>query len=230
MMTFSRLFRRWFDDKEISRNELTSFSEDLLSNLTANNPDEQFDPLIAALDPAPEAMGGARTTRASAESIKEARTRATEQLFRTIRETVSRREGRVKDAFGKKSPEYQAFFPQGLNAWSDMTSPQVEPMLGVLINAATAHLPALVAEFTGLRDQWVAIRGSQVAQKGTAGSGQLAENAARTALGVVLQRTVLTVAAAFIGQPEMADIYFNQSLLEDPASAEEEEEPEQVNP
>jgi hypothetical protein len=143
MIQLSRLFENWFSDRAISRNELMRFGEDLLARLVANNPDTQFDASITALDTALAAMGTRRSGRASAVALQEARTRAMEMLLRTLKETIGRRSGRVVDQFGKKSAEYQAFFPQGLTIYYVMTYPEVESRLDILISAVRPILPAV---------------------------------------------------------------------------------------
>ena len=47
------------------------------------------------------------------------------------------------DQFGKKSAEYQAFFPQGLTIYYVMTYPEVESRLDILISAVRPILPAV---------------------------------------------------------------------------------------
>ncbi len=223
MIQISRYFENPLSARKYSRNELCTFAEDTLARLVANNPDDIFDTLISALDSTLSTMGATRGTRASATAIQESRTRATETLLRTIKESISRRSGRVIDQFGKKSAEYQAFYPQGLEAYYSMSYPEVEMRLDTLISASTQHLPALTAEFTGLKAQWVAVRGSQVTQKGTVSHAMDQEKALRAELEKTLMRTVLRVAMQFVGEEEKATIYFNQSLLEDDQKTPDEE-------
>lgn len=63
-----------------------------------------------------------------------------------------------------------------------------------------------------------AVRGAQVTQKGTATTAADHSATARTALELQLQTVVLTVALHNIGQPERAAVFFQQSLLENPAA------------
>ena len=226
MMNLSRVFENWFLNKEFSLSELSSFAEETLSRLAANNPADAFDTIIAGLDTALSTLGTARGQRASATSIREARTRATELLLEQIKDIIRRRQGRVTDAFGKTGEEYQAFYPQGLKGYNDMVYAEVESRLATLIGAATAYLPALTAEFTGLKTQWQTVRGTQVEQKGTVAAGMLAEHDSREQIAKALMRTVLTVAAEFVGEEDKASVYFNQSVLYNAQQAAE----EPVNP
>lgn len=222
MIQLNRLFENWFSSPQISRNELSRFAEDLLARLTGNNPETLFDPQITALDSALTGMGTSRGGRAVAEAVQESRTRTMENLRRTIQETISRRSARVVDHFGKKSAEYQAFFPQGLTLYHQMSHAEVESRLDVLIAASQAHLPAMASEFTVLKSQWLSVRGAQLDQKGAAVAGMDQEKAARTELEKTLMRTLFAVAQHFVGQEEKAAIYFNQSLLENRETSPEE--------
>jgi hypothetical protein len=73
-----------------------------------------------------------------------------------------------------------------------------------------------VAEFEGLRTQFVNARDEQVGDKGSVSQARGALKTARTALELQLTDNLLALAKEFKGQPEKAAEFFTQSLLEGP--------------
>ncbi len=74
----------------------------------------------------------------------------------------------------------------------------------------------LLTEFTDLRTSFASVRGGQVQEKGKA---REQVRLTRRPLEIQLTDNLLTLAKQFVGQPERAAEFFDQSLLEDPVQA-----------
>ena len=120
----------------------------------------------------------------------------------------------MADDFGKGSPEYAEFFPQGITPYRDMNETDVEKMLPVLIAAAHKHKPALEPELAGLLTQWKAARKAAGDQIAGASAVDLSQEQAVAALRLTLMKVIFTAALAFVGQESMGPVLFDQSRLE----------------
>src|SRR2546421_12344863 len=111
MIRLTRYFENQFDDPEISDDELRAFAGDSLARLIAQNSPPIYDALIAATGEALTAFHGKVADESTAAAIRKSRTSATNVLMDEIKGKWSRREGKIKDAFGDGSAEYVAFYP-----------------------------------------------------------------------------------------------------------------------
>jgi hypothetical protein len=222
MIRIARYFENTFADREISDNEIRAFAEDALSRIVAGNVAGIYNTTIAELDTALPGFSGKVATEATAAAIRKARTAATNALMDEIKGKWTRREGRIKDAFGVGSETYLEFYPNGVSEYRDATMTTMGDLLDHYAKAAAAHVAeldqAFADEWSAYETRWATVRGEQVKRKGAVSGAATQSGDARTALELALQRAVLTVALANIGQPERAAQFFNQSLLENPAS------------
>jgi len=220
MLRISRYFENPFDDREISDDEIRDFTVDHLSRVTAAG-DADFDEILAATDTALQNFSGKVSSESTALAIRKARTAATNALAEKIKSLWSQREGKIRDLFGKGTEKYIEFYPGGISEYSGAGVGQIETLLVRYAKAATDNLATVgqpfVTEWSGLQTQWQAVRGTQVSQKGAPSTAGDANTTARTALEKQLMVNIFTIAAKYVGEPEKASVFFNQSLLENGA-------------
>ncbi len=220
MIKISRYFENPFDDPEISGEELRSFAEDHLGKLKADTAraamatatQAAFDPLDDALSTRAEQIGALGGGTVSKNDVL--------QLFRT---TIRQREGRVRDAFDKGSPQYREIFPQGLTYYTRATMQNIKQRLDYAVEKFTKYEDELgvplLTEFTGLRASFNSARDDQVEDKGSVSQARDAVKTSRRTLELQLTDNLLALAKEFKGQPDKAALFFDQSRLEDPTQS-----------
>jgi hypothetical protein len=226
MIDIHRMFGVWFASPRITPARKLSFADDTRSRLAANNSGGEFDLILPPLDAAITAAGGANSSEAVALAVRKAAVQAKRILLEQIKDTISRRSGRISDGFGKDSPAYTEFFPQGVTAYRNMTEPEVVPALDTLIAAGVTHDPALAAEFGGLRTEWITAKNAADAKIAAVSAIDGDQDAALAALDLVLMKVVFTAALAFTGNMAMGPVLFDQSKLYAPGQSPEPEPPE----
>lgn len=230
MLNLHRMFGIWFADPEITAARKLSFADDTRARLAANNSGGVFDLILPPLDAAITAAGGTNSSEAVALAVRKAAVQSKRILLDQIKDTISRRAGRISDTFGKDSPEYTEFFPQGITAYRTMTEPEVVPALETIIAAGLAHDPNIAAEFEVLKTAWETAKDAADAKIAAVSAMDGDQDAALAALDLVLMKVVFTAALAFIGNTAMGAVLFDQSKLYAPGQSPEPEPTPPVEP
>ncbi len=219
MIDLARLFTVWFDDPAFSVAEILAFSDDHLGRLAANNPGGAFDTILAQTDTAFGALGGTTSGGVTALAVQKARTQAKRAHLEHIKDLVSQRSGLVINQFKRGSEEWVEFFPQGVEQVRAMKEADVAPTLDRIIAASVKYLPALTAEMTALKTDWLTLSDAAAQQRGAASGAGTAQDTAMAAMRRQLMTNALTLALHFLGQEAMAPVYFDQSKLSNPQPA-----------
>jgi hypothetical protein len=219
MLRIIRFFENQFDDPQFSDDEMRAFGTDHLAK-TAAYGDPDFDEILSATDTALTNFNAKVSDESTALAIRKARTTATNTLLAKLHTLWNQREGKIRDAYGKGTEKYIEFYPAGIAEYTEAGVGEIEKLLTRYAKAAADNKEVLgqpfADEWSGLKTQWIAVRGTQVSQKGTASTAADANTSARKALEIQLMVNILTIAAKYVGQPEKAAVFFNQSLLENP--------------
>jgi hypothetical protein len=222
-----RYFENAFDDAKISSEELRNFAEDHIGKLKAAGASHAA--MVTATEAAFGPFDAALSERAGQIGSLGGNTVTKNEVVQLFRTKIRQRRGRVVDAFGEESAEYREIFPQGLTYYTRATMETLKQRLDYVVEKFTKYQAelgaALVAEFEGLRTQFVNARDEQVGDKGSVSQARGAVKTTRTALELQLTDNLLALAKEFKGRPEKAAEFFTQSLLEDPTQSEEPEEP-----
>lgn len=206
-----------FDEKEISDNELRTFAEDHLRRLAGNDPDNRFGDLLAATTATYTAFFGAISDEDAHTAVREGLTKTKDVALANFKAAISRREGTIRGEFGKESSEYQEFFPHGVTEYTTATLENVETLMKRMVTGATKYKTQLgqgfLDEFAALQSAFMGARDAQIEKKGAVSGSKTEAANARKALEKQLTTNVLTLALAFLGQPQAGISYFDQSLL-----------------
>jgi len=230
MIDLDRLFTNWFSNKNFTPTRKLSFADDTRSRIASNNGGGEFDVLLPLLDAAIVAAGGATGSENVALAVRRAAVLGKRILMGEIKALISRRAGRIADAFGKDSTVYAEFFPQGVSAYRDMTESEVAPMLAVLIAAGDTHDPDIALEFDTLRTSWINVKDAADDKIAAASTADGDQDAAIAALELVLMKVIFTAALAFTANPAMGPILFDQSKLYAPGQSPEPDPEPPVEP
>lgn len=219
MMDLHRYFRNPFTNPGISVDELVAFTADHLGLLGARAGTSLYDGLIASTAPLFDGLEGRITDQVVRESLRRARTTATQALRHELHASLSGLEGRVHSRFPRESATYLGIFPSGLSAFYNASVDGFGPLLDALMRNLEPHAAAIgeddIAALTTLVGRWKTYRGEQLESKAGVSDAATLRRDAADALRAQLFDNLLTLARAFPDQPEAAKHFFTQSLLED---------------
>ncbi len=224
MIDLSRFFRNPFDDRQISDDELRTFTEDHLGRTAAANTGGVFDSLLTNTTAAFNNFFGQVASGELKLVLQMAATEAMNtrwSLF--VAYMTNRGEARVEDRAGKPSALYTEFFPRGLNEYHQTKVADSQTLAERVKQLATTNVATLGQDFvdtvTLLVNDYDTARAAQVTSKGQTVDAGTDRRALRDALELQLFDNLLTFAQKHKGDPAAVTNYFNQSLLENPQPA-----------
>ncbi|HLG35930.1 MAG TPA: carboxypeptidase-like regulatory domain-containing protein [Bacteroidia bacterium] len=217
MIRFEHFYKNFFDTKNISDDRLKKFAEHHLGALTANNSGGMFTTLLNDTNTAYNNYFGKISDEDINFAVQQSLTMSADNLIRTFKETVSRKEGLIASTFGTDSPAYQEFFPLGLTEYRHATKANVELLMNRMVSAANAHSAELGAPlaqlFTDILSNYGTARTNQLGKKGAVSANKTATKGARTALEIQLLKNIFYVGFQFAGDVERCTRFFDQSII-----------------
>ncbi len=217
-MNYARFTRNLFGSNNFSRNELNLFATDLISRLSSMQ-----NSLLPAADKTllidlHEAFVNTFGTLAISSAIQKGGTLSRQDAYDAILEFISREEGAIKSKFGKNTPIYIEFYPQGLREYYGATVEGIKVLLFRYSATADKYKALLSTDFVRtlgtLQTAYVDARDTQVSSKSSKKTAQTEMQQNRKALTEHLTTCVLLIAARTIGNEAAFNSYFNFSLLE----------------
>ncbi len=219
MMNLQTYFENNFDDKQISNDELKTFTEDHLRRLAENNTGGALDEMLLDTTTRYTDFFGDITDTDTAAAVRQGLTISVNNTMDAFFARVSRREGRIRDLWGKESAEHQEFFPHGVDEYGSADLSEAERLMNQFVAAADAHKgstelgQAFYDEFFALRQAFRTARAAQLGKKGAVSSGQSDTKTSKTALEKQLMKNLLLLAAQNVGDISKAAVYFDQSII-----------------
>ena len=219
-MDFKKLFINFFESKEISDEEMKDFSIDGISRITANNGGGLFTTMLNDTVNAHTSFFGAITDKDVKFAVQQSLTMSKDNIVRTFKETVQEKSGTIQGAFsgGKNSPEWQEFFPLGLDEYNHATMGNIEVLMNRMVSASTTHAgvlggAAFVAIWTNIQGNYNTARSLQLNKKGEVVVAGEAIDTNRLPLELQWCKNLHFIGFTYPGNVEMCATFFNQSLL-----------------
>jgi hypothetical protein len=229
MMDLKRLFKNYFDTKEISDDNLRKFAEIHLERLSANNARAQFTAMITATTTAYQHYFGAMTNEDTKFAIQQGLTVTLNNIVDDFKKAVSQKEGIIRGNFGKESAEYQEFFPLGLTEYSTANLANIELLMKRMAASATVHAATLGRDlgldFEAKLAAFQSARQAQLLKIGEVVESKTGTSAQRDAIENELMKNVHLIASMFIGDVERCMDFFDQSFIRSNDKEEEGETP-----
>jgi hypothetical protein len=223
MLRIETFFKNHFDSPNISNNRFRGFVDDHINKTTAKlsvQPNAVIQDLLNSTLPLYNGYFGAITNEDIKFSIQQSRTVAVNNAWDRVLEFIRQKEGTVRGIWGKTAPEYQEFYPLGLEEYNRATNLNKQALLVRYLEIATTHQGLLgadfITDFTGLKTDWEQKFTTQQLQIGLVKDAASQRDTNRTPLELQMMRNILVIASVFAGQPEMVNDFFNQSLLQAP--------------
>ena len=220
MKTIKNLFANLFMVAAITNLRLIDFAQDMLARLNKNNPGNIYDAIIAdtqvLITNLLATLGNRSTDSSTYSGSTLSKSIARAQLYNYLK----RKEGLIKDKFGKPSPEYNEFFPQGLTGYLRATDAEFRIMAQTAVAKATQYESTLGAAFkTELNDLYKAYDSAfntQDTNKSNISTASAEEQAAELSLERQLTTNSLFIAYHNVDNATAFDTYFNTNLLYPP--------------
>ena len=217
MYDLHKPFNNPFDDASISIFHLTAFATDHLVRANNNNTGAFLTARIAATQTALTAVNTAFQSDLTNLGARKTSKKAKDDYRQMLRTGAGEIMVAVQKQYGKNSAKVMTFFPQGLSTFNRVPDDEVTNEWTSLLAALTTHQAELgaqvVTDATALKTGWLAVYAPSETTSGAKDSTKDAKNTARRALQLELCKNWLTIALQFPRQPEMLDIYMQQSLL-----------------
>lgn len=220
MIDFAVIFKNHLDTEKVSDDSMNRFGQDCLGRLVGNNPAGLYTPLIAPTTAAYNNYATAMGTENYNSNVKEGSTILVDQLKKQFIDLVAMKEGIIRGTFGKGTPKYEVFFPNGVDAFHQSTKANIQMMMGSFTKACRDHsgdLPAnFQVQFETLAASYGEARTVQLEHIGTVDGNKLVTASMRTILEIQLITNLLTIAKNNIGNPAALEVYFDQSIIRRP--------------
>ena len=217
MLDLRNFFKNHLDTREVSDDNLHKFTEDHISRLMARNGNGQYSALIAETKNLHTKFYTYVKQEDQTFSLQQGKTLLTDNIMSEFVTQVSRREGAVKAEFGKDSPEYQEFFPQGLTEYHQISKANAEMLMDRIYQKGISYQNELGSNFPNIfgdiLDRYLAARNQQLQAMGNVDAFKSDASAAREALTLQLMRNLLTIGSQYIGSLDRLDDFFSQEII-----------------
>jgi len=151
--------------------------------------------------------------------VQQSLTKSKDNIVKTFKTTVQEKSGIIQGTFegGKKSSEWQEFFPHGLDEYHQATMGNIEILISRMVAASAAHTDELGAGFaaiwTTIQTNYNSARSLQQNKKGEVGVARLSVDTSRLPLELQWCKNLLYIGFTYPGDPETCATFFDQSLL-----------------
>ncbi len=216
-MDYLKLTKNLFRSKELSRNEINLFTVDLISRLnTIQNavlPEADKTLLVNLHQNFVSTVGDLATNSA----IQKGGTMSRKDAYNALLEFITRQEGAIKARFGKNTPVYTEFYPQGLKEYHGATVEGIKVLLFRYSATADKYKALLSTDFVRnlgiLQTAYIDARDTQVSAKSIRKLAETELQQNRKALTQHLSKCILIIAAHSIDNEAAFSSYFNFGLL-----------------
>ncbi len=217
MMDLVKFFKIPFDTDKISDDNLKKFSNDHIQRIVANNDSGQYDEMRDNTITAYTDYFGAITDEYTAIAIRQSLTITTDNIIADFKASISQKEGLIKSIWGVKAPEYQEFFPYGVNEYHQASKANIETLMNNMADAASTHQAELGVDFVNLftdyKDKYKISREAQLEKKGVISEDKTSTSEKRDVLEIQLYINLLTLAIEFPGNPDRGMDFFDQQIV-----------------
>jgi len=194
------------------------YAEDNIKSMKTNNPNNVFDPLIAATEEKLNVYKGNTSDSKINEALRIAHTSEVKIEMDEIIINAGKCEGLVKSVFGKNTPIYLQFFPFGLSEFHDANPTECLDLLDRLINAATENKQQLgnglfIDLFKSSKIRLKKVIDDQKISGSKVKSSKEIKEILWNELKKQLYKNMLTIALHYIDNLNMVHTYFNPTLL-----------------
>lgn len=217
MLDLRTFFKNHFDTREVSDDNLRKFSEDHLNRMISHNANAVYTTYIQDTQVLYDKFNTFIKQEDQTFTAQQGKTLLTDKILSEFVSLVSRKEGAVRSEFGKDSPEYQEFFPSGLNEYHQVSKANAEMLMERMRNKGQIYVTTLgqnfVTLFSDILTNYLTARNGQLQAMGEVDSLKSDALNARNALSAQLMKNLLFIALQYVGQTDRLDDFFSQEIV-----------------
>jgi len=217
MLNLNILFKNHFSSRLISDNSIRKFAEVHLQRLSANNGGGEFTQIITDTQHAFNSYFGSMNDEDQNYAIQQGLTISVTKVLKEFKLFISSSEGLVRAQFGKKSAEYQEFFPNKMKEYWHLNLANAEKVMERFYNVAGKHTNVFGNSITNLAQtlltEFTEARSNQLKKKGEVAEKKSSTRERRKNLELQLIRNLHYIGYLYPGNVNRCNDFFDQSFL-----------------
>ncbi|MBK7498926.1 MAG: hypothetical protein IPI19_07425 [Ignavibacteriales bacterium] len=217
MLNLNILFKNHFSSRLISDNSIRKFAEVHLQRLSANNSGGEFTQIITDTQHVFDSYFGSMSDEDQNYAIQQGLTISVTKVLKEFKLFISSSEGLVRAQFGKKSAEYQEFFPNKMKEYWHLNLANAEKVMERFYNVAGKHTNVFGDSITNLAQtlltEFTEARSNQLKKKGEVAEKKSSTRERRKNLELQLIRNLHYIGYVYPGNVNRCNDYFDQSFL-----------------
>lgn len=217
MLNLNILFKNHFSSRLISDNSIRKFAEVHLQRLSSNNGGGEFTQIITDTQHAFNSYFGSMSDEDQNYAIQQGLTISVTKVLKEFKLFISSSEGLVRAQFGKKSAEYQEFFPNKMKEYWHLNLANAEKVMERFYNVAGKHSNVFGNSITNLAQtlltEFTEARSNQLKKKGEVAEKKSSTRERRKNLELQLIRNLHYIGYLYPGNVNRCNDFFDQSFL-----------------
>jgi len=217
MLNLNILFKNHFSSRLISDNSIRKFAEVHLQRLSANNSGGEFTQIITDTQHAFNSYFGSMNDEDQNYAIQQGLTISVTKVLNEFKQFISSGEGLVRAQFGKKSSEYQEFFPNKMKEYWHLNLANAEKVMERFYNVAGKHTNVFGNSITNLAQtlltEFTEARSNQLKKKGEVAEKKSSTRERRKNLELQLIKNLHYIGYLYPGNINRCNDFFDQSFL-----------------
>jgi len=217
MLNLNILFKNHFSSRLISDNSIRKFAEVHLQRLSANNSGGEFTQTITDTRKVFDSYFGSMSDEDQNYAIQQGLTISVTKVLKEFKLFISSSEGLVRAQFGKKSAEYQEFFPNKMKEYWHLNLANAEKVMERFYNVAGKHSNVFGDSIKNLAQtlltEFTEARSNQLKKKGEVAEKKSSTRERRKNLELQLIRNLHYIGYVYPGNVNRCNDYFDQSFL-----------------
>jgi len=217
MINLNILFKNHFSSRLISDNSIRKFAEVHLQRLSANNSGGEFTQTITDTQNVFDSYFGSMNDEDQNFAVQQGLTISVTKVLNEFKQFISSSEGLVRAQFGKKSAEYQEFFPNKMKEYWHLNLANAEKVMERFYNVAGKHTNVFGYSITNLAQtlltEFTEARSNQLKKKGEVAEKKSSTRERRKNLELQLIKNLHYIGYLYPGNINRCNDFFDQSFL-----------------
>ena len=217
MINLNILFKNHFSSRLISDNSIRKFAEVHLQRLSANNSGGEFTQTITDTQNVFDSYFGSMSDEDQNYAIQQGLTISVTKVLNEFKQFISSSEGLVRAQFGKKSSEYQEFFPNKMKEYWHLNLANAEKVMERFYNVAGKHSNVFGDSIKNLAQtlltEFTEARSNQLKKKGEVAEKKSSTRERRKNLELQLIKNLHYIGYLYPGNVNRCNDFFDQSFL-----------------
>ena len=217
MLNLNILFKNHFSSRLISDNSIRKFAEVHLQRLSANNSGGEFTQTITDTQNVFDSYFGSMNDEDQNYAVQQGLTISVTKVLNEFKQFISSSEGLVRAQFGKKSAEYQEFFPNKMKEYWHLNLANAEKVMERFYNVAGKHSNVFGDSIKNLAQtlltEFTEARSNQLKKKGEVAEKKSSTRERRKNLELQLIKNLHYIGYLYPGNINRCNDFFDQSFL-----------------